>query len=53
MPKDADPLLVRLSNFLRGLADMLRVIADRLVGFANELLERTTKPRTRTARSVS
>jgi hypothetical protein len=40
----ADPLLVQISNFLRGLADMLRVVADRLIEFADALLHRVETP---------
>jgi hypothetical protein len=38
--EDADPFLVQISNFLRGLADMLRLVAKRLVEFADALLDR-------------
>jgi hypothetical protein len=38
--EDADLLLVQISNFLRGLADMLRLVAQRLIEFADALLER-------------
>jgi hypothetical protein len=38
--ENADLLLVQISNFLRGLADMLRLIVKRLTEFADALLER-------------
>ena len=41
--EDADPVLVQISNFLRGLAEMLRLITERLIAFADELLERATQ----------
>jgi hypothetical protein len=50
---DADPILVRISNFLRGLADMLRVIAERLIEFADELLECAQTRRSPNNRSAS
>ena len=46
--EDADPLLVKISNFLRGLADMLRLITEQLIKFADELLERARTHRSPT-----
>jgi len=38
MSLDIDPFIARLSSFLRGLADALFAIAERLIKFADELL---------------
>lgn len=37
---DEDQLLAQISNFLRGLADVLRLVAQRLIEFADALLKR-------------
>lgn len=49
----ADPRLLQISNFLRGLAEMLRVIARRLIEFADALLERARMPVSPNNRSAS
>ena len=51
--EDADQLLVRISNFLRNLAEMLRLVAQRLIEFADVLLERAQMPVSPTKRSTS
>ena len=40
----ADPMLDRIGHFLRGLADLLTLIIERLNIFANLLIERATLP---------
>ncbi|WP_148650898.1 hypothetical protein [Sphingopyxis granuli] len=37
---NADPLLDRIGHFLLGLADMLRLIVEKLVAFGHALIER-------------
>ena len=37
---DADPLLDRIGHFLLGLADMLRLVVEKLIVFGNALIER-------------
>jgi hypothetical protein len=42
--RDADPLLDRIGHFLLGLADLLRLIVERLYEFAHMLIERAALP---------
>jgi hypothetical protein len=37
---DADPLLTSIGHFLLGLADMLHLVAERLIAFGEDLLRR-------------
>lgn len=37
---DADPLLDRVGHFLLGLADMLRLVVEKLIDFGHALIER-------------
>ena len=50
MNKEADLQVATLNNFLRGLADMLRIIADKLIEFADGLIARMSDDE-RSARS--
>ena len=50
--EDADELLVRISNSLRGHADMHRLVAQRSIEFADALLERAQMPVPPTKRST-
>jgi hypothetical protein len=50
---ETDAFLLQLSNFLRGLADMLRLIVERLIYFADALLELSRTDNTATQRTTS
>lgn len=39
----ADPFLAAVGNFLLGLADMLRLIVEKLAGFGEELIRRASQ----------
>ncbi|MGB3317436.1 MAG: hypothetical protein WA978_03965 [Sphingopyxis granuli] len=41
---DADPLLDQIGHFLLGLADMLKLILDKLIAFGHALIERAASP---------
>lgn len=40
LDRDAEPMLDRIGHFMLGLADMLRLIVEKLIQFGNYLIER-------------